>query len=64
MKEQLKKLIDAARGITESDLVLKNGKILNVFTGEIESGDVAVKDGVIVGIGSSMYPISTSVPDL
>ena len=52
MKEQLKKLIDAARGITESDLVLKNGKILNVFTGEIESGDVAVKDGVIVGIGS------------
>ncbi|MCR5048613.1 MAG: adenine deaminase [Saccharofermentans sp.] len=52
MKEQLKELIDAARGITESDLVLKNGKILNVFTGEIESGDVAVKDGVIVGIGS------------
>lgn len=52
MKDQLKALIDAARGITESDLVLKNGNILNVFTGEIEQGDVAVKDGVIVGIGS------------
>lgn len=52
MKENLKDLIEAARGITQADLVLKNGMILNVFTGEIESGDIAVKDGVIVGIGS------------
>ena len=52
MKEHLKDLIDAAGGVTQADLVLKNGNILNVFTGEIEKGDIAVKDGVIVGIGS------------
>jgi len=33
------------------DLVLKNARIVNVFTNEIEPGDVAVKDGYIVGIG-------------
>ena len=52
MKDNLKELIDAARGVAQSDLVLKNGNILNVFTGEIESGDVAIKNGTIVGIGS------------
>ena len=52
MKEQLKELIEAARGVSISDLVLKNGNILNVFTGEIETGDVAIKNGPIVGIGS------------
>ena len=52
MKEHLKELIAAARGDTESDLVLKNGNILNVFTGEIETADVAVKDGTIIGIGT------------
>ena len=52
MKEQLKELIEAARGVSISDLVLKNGNILNVFTGEIETGDVAIKNGTIVGIGS------------
>ena len=52
MKDNLKEIIDAARGVAQSDLVLKNGNILNVFTGEIESGDVAIKNGTIVGIGS------------
>jgi len=52
VKEQLKELIEAARGVSISDLVLKNGNILNVFTGEIETGDVAIKNGTIVGIGS------------
>ena len=52
MKEHLKELIAAARGDTESDLVLKNGNILNVFTGEIETADVAIKDGTIIGIGT------------
>ncbi len=33
------------------DLVLKNARIFNVFTGEIEEGELAVKGGKIVGIG-------------
>ena len=33
-------------------LVVKNAKIVNVFTEEIIEGDVAVRDGIILGIGS------------
>ena len=33
------------------DLVIKNARILNVFTGETEQGEIAVRDGIIVGIG-------------
>ncbi|MBQ5518940.1 MAG: adenine deaminase [Clostridiales bacterium] len=44
-------MILAARGDLAPDLVLKNARIVNVFTKEIESGDVAIKDGYIVGIG-------------
>ena len=49
--EQITELISAASGSTESDLVLKNGRVLNVFTGQIEDGDVAIKNGFIAGIG-------------
>ena len=31
--------------------VIKNANIVNVFTGEIQHGDVAIRDGVILGIG-------------
>lgn len=47
----LKSLIASAAGEVKADLVLKNAKILNVFTRELEEGDVAIKDGVIAGIG-------------
>ncbi len=44
-------LISAARGDTPSDLILANAGIINVFTGEIERGNVAVHGGRIAGIG-------------
>ena len=47
----LEKLIQTAQERELPDLVLKNGKIVNVFTGEIIEGDVAVTDGIIVGVG-------------
>lgn len=50
--DKLKNLISAARGDVKADLVLKNAKILNVFTGELENGDIAVSGGYIAGIGS------------
>ncbi len=49
--EKIKEMILAARGDLVPDLVLKNARIVNVFTNDIERGDVAVKDGYIVGIG-------------
>ncbi len=33
-------------------LVIKNANIVNVFTGTIQRGDVAMRDGVILGIGT------------
>lgn len=44
--------VKVARGDAPADLVLKNGQIVNVFTNDIEVGDVAIHQGVIVGIGS------------
>ena len=43
---------EITRGLKKSELVLKNAKIVNVFTGEIIEGDLAIEDGIIVGIGS------------
>lgn len=47
----MKRLIDVAMKRKDADLVLKNAKIVNVFSGELEDGDVAVADGMIAGIG-------------
>ncbi|MBQ6384542.1 MAG: adenine deaminase, partial [Lachnospiraceae bacterium] len=40
----------AARKLIKSDLVLKNAKIVNVFTDRVEEGSIAIKNGMIVGI--------------
>ncbi|MBO7338502.1 MAG: adenine deaminase [Lachnospiraceae bacterium] len=45
-----KHLISVARGEQKADLVLKGGRIFNVFTGELEEGNLAICDGRIAGI--------------
>lgn len=47
------KLAAVARGDTPADLVIKNAKIANVFTGEYETADIAVFRGKIAGIGEN-----------
>ncbi|MTI70388.1 MAG: adenine deaminase [Firmicutes bacterium] len=44
-------MIDLAAGRKVSELVLKNCKIINVFSHEIIEGDIAINKGKIVGIG-------------
>lgn len=46
-----KNLIDAAMGRIDADLILKNGSVLDVFTGTLKKADVAIKDGYICGVG-------------
>ncbi len=46
------KFIRLASGKEKADLVIKGGKIFNVFTGEIEEGDLAISEGKIIGVGS------------
>ncbi len=53
--ETLRKRIFAARGEIPSDLVLKKGRVVNVFSGEIQEKDVAVYDGMVVGFGSDLH---------
>ncbi len=47
----LQHLTDVAAGREKADLVFKNAQIVNVFTGELLAGDLAVTDGRIAGIG-------------
>ncbi|MBP1741898.1 MAG: adenine deaminase [Deltaproteobacteria bacterium] len=49
--ELLQQRIRAARGQIPAELVLKRGKVVNVFSGEILEKDVAIHQGRIVGIG-------------
>lgn len=47
----LKERIAVARGEKKADIVLKNGQLINVFSGEIYSADVALHKEHIAGIG-------------
>ena len=47
----LKEKIRVASGDGMVDLLIKNGRVVDVFSGEIEKRDVAVFEGVIVGFG-------------
>jgi adenine deaminase len=52
MKDQLRSRIRVASGKKKAALVLKNARVVNVFTSEIIEGDVAIQDGIIAGIGT------------
>lgn len=45
-------LIKTARGLAEADLIVKDARVLNVFTREILRADVAVRGGRVAGVGS------------
>ncbi len=53
-RKLIKKLhiIDVAAGREKADLVLKNATYVNVFSGELDTCDIAVAEGLIVGLGS------------
>jgi len=44
-------LITAARGDKPVDCLFENARLVNVFSGEIESRHIAVSDGYIIGFG-------------
>ena len=49
---ELNNLIRVARGDAPADLVLRNAKLINVYSGEIYPADVAIHNARIAGIGS------------
>lgn len=51
----LKDRIRAAKGEIPSDLVLKKGRLVNVFSGTVQERDVAVHGGFVVGVGTDYH---------
>ena len=62
MVNKLTHLISVAKGELPADLVLANAKVVNVFTGEIEPGNVAICGDRIAGVGD--YRQAKQVLDL
>lgn len=58
----LKEKILTSKGEIVPDIIFINAGIINVFTGELEIGDIAVKGDTIVGIGK--YNIKNLAEDL
>jgi adenine deaminase len=44
-------IIKVARGEEPCDLIMRGGDVINVLSGEIHRADVAVFDGIVVGLG-------------
>ena len=52
-----KKLLEAAGGQAPADIVVKNGKLVNVYTKEIYEGGVAISGDKIAAVGDVEYAI-------
>jgi adenine deaminase len=52
MTDFIKQRIDIAAGRQKAELVLKNARVVNVFTEEIIEADIAIENGFIIAIGS------------
>lgn len=50
----LRALVEVAADRAPADLILKNARLVNVHTGEIEEGNVAIVSGRIAGVGAYM----------
>jgi adenine deaminase len=49
----MQRRVEIARGDKPAEIVVRNAKWLDVFSGAWQSGDVAISDGVIVGVRDS-----------
>ncbi|MBU1239076.1 adenine deaminase [Myxococcota bacterium] len=60
--ENLERIIDVGRGLVRGDLLLKNCRIVNVFSSKIEEANVIIANKKIVGIGD--YEEADTIIDL
>ncbi|HIS89448.1 TPA: adenine deaminase [Candidatus Avigastranaerophilus faecigallinarum] len=49
----IEEIIKTAKGSEKADLIIRNGQIINVLSEEIYQADIAIKDGIIAGIGNN-----------
>lgn len=50
--EMYRRYSQMARGIEKAELVFKNGRVFSSGTGEFIDGNVAVADGIVIGVGT------------
>ncbi|MBA7654133.1 Adenine deaminase [subsurface metagenome] len=62
MSAKLARLISVARGEQPADLILANARVVNTFTGEVESGNIAICGDRVAGVGD--YKQAKEVLDL
>ncbi|MFC2001435.1 adenine deaminase [Chloroflexota bacterium] len=62
MLTKLARLIAVAKGQRPADLILANARVVNTFTGEVESGNVAIYEDKVAGVGD--YQQAKEVLDL
>jgi adenine deaminase len=62
VRKGLAELISVTRGEAPADLILANARVINVFSGEIEAGNVAIQGERIAGVGD--YRQAKKVLDL
>ena len=62
--EKVKQYIDAAMGRVNAELVLKNANFINVFTENVDRGDIAIVGDTIVGIGKYTGNVEMDCSDL
>jgi adenine deaminase len=55
----ISQLLSVARGDTPADLLLQNGRMINVFSGGIEEANIAVAGKVIAGVGHNYTAAKT-----
>ncbi len=55
-----KRLVRVALGREPADLVIKNGRLVNVYTRRIDLGGVAIADGRIAAIGNVDYCVGSA----
>jgi adenine deaminase len=48
----MRELIAASLGNAPCDLLIRGGVVANVLSMEFEEADIAIKDGLIAGLGS------------
>ncbi len=58
----LNRVIDVAADRRPADVLLKGTKVVNVFSGEIQEGNVAISRGIIAGVGD--YHRAAEIYDL
>ena len=61
--QKMRNRLAVAKGDQPADLLLKNGRIVNIFSSEISETNLAVQDGLITAIGSE-YKEGKEIIDL